>query len=816
MLDIKTLTLLNFIVGVIGVGVVAVIWSQNRGRFAGISFWLVGIALWAAGLFLMLLRGLVPDLISMPLANTILQAGVLILFIGLERFTGKKGWQIQNYVLLAVFMAVMAYFGIVQPNLWVREIAVSAITLIFTFQCSWLLLRRVEPGMRQITRLTGIVFAVYAAFSFARIVLTIITPEQSNDFFKSGAVNALAMTGYIVISICLVSSLVLTVNRRLDADSWEAAEALRGSEAQYRLLAEHTADVVALMDMNLNVTYQSPSSEKLRGYTSRELTDLPLEKNLTPESLKLAFEVFNRELPGIEADPGYNPVTVLDLEYYRKDGTTVWLESNFSNIRDVSGKPVSILLEARDITERRLAEEKLKQSHDLITNLARLVPGVIYQYRLYPDGRSAFPYSSPGMNDIYEVTPEEVREDATAVFGRLHPDDYDRVADTIQESARTLQIFYCEFRVILPRQGLRWRWSQAHPERMVDGGTLWHGIISDITERKQAEAALRESETHYRALVDGIPGVVYSFSSKRGGVYYSSHVMNLLGYSPEQLCAQPLLWHKSIHPDDLPHIEQVIRETAEDEPFRVEYRICDALGNWHWFDDRSFSYQRDGADVIIEGLALDITERKLADEKLAKSYESVKKTLDDAINTMVKIVELRDPYTAGHQQKVADLATAIAMEMKLEDARINQLRTAALIHDIGKMYVPSDILSKPGKLSAIELDLIKTHSQSSYDIVKSMDFPGAIAQAVLQHHERLDGSGYPNQLKSADTLLEAKILAVADVVEAMSSHRPYRPALGIDKALEELSNGRGKLYEPNVVDACLELFKSGRFEFKSV
>ena len=141
--------------------------------------------------------------------------------------------------------------------------------------------------------------------------------------------------------------------------------------------------------------------------------------------------------------------------------------------------------------ERKRVEQELAKSHDLLTNLARLVPSVIYQYRLYPDGRSAFPYSSPGMNDIYEVTPEEVREDATPVFGRLHPDDYDHVVNTIQESASTLRTFYCEFRVILPRQGLRWRWSQAHPERLLDGSILWHGIISDITERKQVDESAR-------------------------------------------------------------------------------------------------------------------------------------------------------------------------------------------------------------------------------------------------------------------------------------------------------------------------------------
>jgi len=183
---------------------------------------------------------------------------------------------------------------------------------------------------------------------------------------------------------------------------------------------------------------------------------------------------------------------------------------------------------------------------------------------------------------------------------------------------------------------------------------------------------------------------------------------------------------------------------------------------------------------------------------------------------MVKIVEIRDPYTAGHQQKVAQLATAIAGEMKFDDTQIEQLRKAAVIHDIGKIYVSSDILSRPGKLTDMEFALIKTHVQSGFDIVKGMELPGAVAETILQHHERLDGSGYPNGLKAEDTLMKAKILAVADVVEAMAAHRPYRAALGIDKALEEISINRGKLYDHAVVDACLALFNSGRFEFKSV
>ena len=168
-------------------------------------------------------------------------------------------------------------------------------------------------------------------------------------------------------------------------------------------------------------------------------------------------------------------------------GRTGWVTDTSAPFRNAMGELVGVIGTVSDISARKQAELDRAQSHELLANLAGLVPGVVYQYRLYPDGRSAFPYSSPGMSDIYEVTPEEVRLDATPVFGRLHPDDYDSVAEAIQDSARTLEEFYAEFRVILPRQGLRWRWSQAHPQRLEDGSTLWHGIILDITDRKQVE-----------------------------------------------------------------------------------------------------------------------------------------------------------------------------------------------------------------------------------------------------------------------------------------------------------------------------------------
>ncbi len=208
-----------------------------------------------------------------------------------------------------------------------------------------------------------------------------------------------------------------------------------------------------------------------------------------------------------------------------------------------------------------------------------------------------------------------------------------------------------------------------------------------------------------------------------------------------------------------------------------------------------------------------ITKSKAEDEREA-AYRALDKALTDSIAAMSKIVEIRDPYTAGHQTRVADLSVAIARELKLPEERVKYIRIAALIHDIGKIYIPSDILSKPGKLRDMEWQLIKIHAQGSYDILKTIEFPWPIAQIAWQHHERLDGSGYPQGLDGDHILLEAKILAVADVVEAMSSYRPYRPALGIEKALDEISRNRGVLYDPNIVDACLKLFNENSFKLE--
>jgi PAS domain S-box-containing protein/putative nucleotidyltransferase with HDIG domain len=224
------------------------------------------------------------------------------------------------------------------------------------------------------------------------------------------------------------------------------------------------------------------------------------------------------------------------------------------------------------------------------------------------------------------------------------------------------------------------------------------------------------------------------------------------------------------------------------------------------------NHQREPSGQVL--VFRDISARRLAEKELKESWAKLHEALEGTIQAMALTIEIRDPYTAGHQRRVSRLSCAMARELGMPEEQVEGLRVAGDIHDIGKIYVPAEILSKPGQITAIEYGIIKTHPQVGFDILKTIKFPWPVAQIVLQHHERIDGSGYPLGIAGDQILKEAKILTVADIVEAMSSHRPYRPARGIDKALAEIIENRGRFYDAEAVDACVKLFREGRFKLE--
>jgi PAS domain S-box-containing protein len=346
---------------------------------------------------------------------------------------------------------------------------------------------------------------------------------------------------------------------------------------------------------------------------------------------------------------------------------------------------------------------------------------------------------------------------------------------------------------------------------------LWNGemqfqaLYADITERKQAEKNLKESEERYRIVVENAHEAIIITQDIKV-VFANSAAAEQIGYSKETLTSG--VFTSFIHPDDRRMVADysIKRLNGENVPSIYSFRILSQDGKVKWVELNATVIEWNKKPATLNFLN-EITERKLLEEERIKGYNRIKKALQATVQSIALLVETKDPYTAGHQERVSQLAQAIAKEIGLTEDRQDFVSTASIIHDLGKVSVPSELLSKPTKLSELEFNIIKVHSQAGYNILKDIDFPWPVADVVLQHHERMNGSGYPQNLQGEAILLEARILAVADVVEAISSHRPYRPALGISVALDEISKNKGILYDANVVDACMKLFQEKNFSF---
>ena len=346
-------------------------------------------------------------------------------------------------------------------------------------------------------------------------------------------------------------------------------------------------------------------------------------------------------------------------------------------------------------------------------------------------------------------------------------------------------------------------------------GGFIKGLENSEGDRMPARESLLESEGWLRKIFEEAPlGIVIttpSFAFEKANPAFC----RMMGYSADEL--RSMTFADITHPDHLKQdMENVIKVGRGEIPFyQVEKRYIHKSGKVLWGNLYVSSTRNEhGALRHYISMVSDITERKQVEKQLQDTLRILRKAVGVAIQVMVSAVEARDPYTAGHQLRSADIARAIAAEIGLSRDRIDGIRIAGSVHDIGKLSIPAEILSKPTKLSELEYSLIKEHVLSGYEILKNVESPWPLAQIVYQHHERMDGSGYPRHLKGEEILMDARILAVADVVEAMASDRPYRPALGEDAALKEIENNRGILYDTNVVAACLRVFREKGFHLE--
>lgn len=346
------------------------------------------------------------------------------------------------------------------------------------------------------------------------------------------------------------------------------------------------------------------------------------------------------------------------------------------------------------------------------------------------------------------------------------------------------------------------------------------GICTDLRKHRELAREIAEREERLKQIINFVPDALLAIDTSGTVIAWNKAIEEMTGVPAQEMLGKgnyeyalpfygvrrPLLVDLALArkvaaevKDKYHHLN--LKEngivTAETQLARPGGKACYLWGK------ASCLYDTEGNVIGAVETIRDITEWKRAEEELKNAYRQLAAALDGTVRALSSAIEKRDPYTAGHQLRVSQIAAGIAEKLGLSAEQTEGIRTAALLHDIGKLYVPVEILTKPGRLNEYEFMLVKAHSQAGYDILLPIPFSQPVAETVLQHHERIDGSGYPRGLTGRDMLLEAKILAVADVVEAMSSHRPYRPAFSIEEACGEVKRNRGVLYDPEAVDACL-------------
>ncbi|MDD3680461.1 HD domain-containing phosphohydrolase [Mesotoga sp.] len=343
-------------------------------------------------------------------------------------------------------------------------------------------------------------------------------------------------------------------------------------------------------------------------------------------------------------------------------------------------------------------------------------------------------------------------------------------------------------------------------------------VFNDFDESSGGSKDLQKSTLELGRLFANLPGIAFRCKNDRDWTMevVSGGLADLAGYRPEEIIGnEKLSYADLILSEDREMVWKSIQESfTRDDHYEIEYRIVTKSGLVKHVLERGKVIRGTAEDEpFVEGFISDVTDLRVARREAEESKEKLEATFTSTINALSRIVEIRDPYTSGHQRKVGLLAASISRRMGLENRLCENIRISGLLHDIGKLWIPSEILSKPGRLNHIEFEMIKEHSRLGYEVLKEIEFDFPIADYVIQHHERLNGSGYPFGLKGEEILMPARIIAVADVVEAISSHRPYRPALGVEVAIEEITSGAGTLYDGSVTRACVGLLEDG-FSFE--
>jgi PAS domain S-box-containing protein len=585
-----------------------------------------------------------------------------------------------------------------------------------------------------------------------------------------------------------------------------AVASLAGDFSFIKTLIDNIPNPIFITHPDSTIKFVNPALEKLTGFSRSDLIGLKLPYPWWPP--EMIDRYLNDEPAGRKMD-----LNQMERSFINKRGERFWVKVKIQSLKQ--GNSASFYLGIwEDLTERKCAAAlELRQAEESQRESE--------QYRVLVD------HANEAIVVLQEGRVKFVNRTTLRLFGAeseqdladrlltdfVHPDDRARMVENYVKRIKGEPVPERNQYRLITKDGVV-HWAEI-------GSTLvgWNGkpatsnFLTDITERKLAEEAMLESERKYSTLVEKGNDCIVLIED--GLVrFVNTRMLKMTGYEMGESLGKPFESFAS------PEYRRIVLErhrrrmAGEDISPNFEAAIIAKDGRQIPVEINANLIEYHGKPANLAFMR-DITERKRTQEKLKNSNENLRSALESSIDVAAKMVEMRDPYTAGHQKRVAKLCVAIATEMHLPDEQVAYLSLAAKVHDIGKIHVPAEILSKTGRLTNLEFQMMMTHAQGGYDILNGVEFPLPLAQMILQHHERMDGSGYPIALKGDQILLESKIIAVADTVEAMCGHRPYRPSLGMTLAMAEIKQNKGKLFDTRVVEACVEVVENKGFKFET-
>jgi len=576
---------------------------------------------------------------------------------------------------------------------------------------------------------------------------------------------------------------------------------LQRSEEQFKAIFENSLVGIYRTTPDGQILLCNPRLVEMLGFSSiEELAARNLkEDGFEPDYSRVTFQKLMErkgEVRGLEA------------KWTRRDGSTLIVRESARAIREKNGGIIYYDGVVEDITELKQVEYNLKKRIKEIKCIAEIS-------RLAEKSKITVKELLQGVVDLLppawqypEITSAKItmgsEEFTTVNFKKTR---WSQSADIKVDGKKFGMVTVC----YLQKKPMADEGPFLKEERLLIMTVA--DFLQHVVQHRLADDQVRESEAKFKTIFDGTTdGILLADIESKKFHFGNKAICRMLGYKPEELTNLGVL---EIHPKEaLPHVLRQFELQAQKKiKLAKDLPVKRKDGSVFYADINSEPINLGGKQYMA-GMFHDTTERKQAEEQLSQSIEKLRTTLEKTVTALSSAVAKRDPYTASHQQRVTLLACALAKEMGMPREQVDGIRIAALLHDIGKLSIPAEILSKPTKLTDAEFNIIKTHPQTGYDILKDIDFPWPIAEIVLQHHERLNGSGYPGGLKGDEILPAARILAVADVLEAMSSHRPYRPALGLAPALSEIESNRGILYDPEVVNTCIRLFREKGYKFE--